>query len=246
MRADQLLERGDFAELRPDRAVDHQVGAMRKCIGSLDVLGRVAAKALKRVFAFDPFFIEESCSVPAEHDGAEALGAHGALEHEPDAPDGRAGSRQGRDSSVSIRSKANPAVLARKLDQPQASRGHHRQLGNLVVVGQRDLATSRALQGHGSVGASVTSGDAHHPCRRCVVAGHLGQSRTQVGERVVPAAFDRDRAVRLTHGADQVLESLAEAIAKSFALGLPVVRENDSENRTCAGYGRVIVAGACC
>ena len=60
-----------------------------------------------------------------------------------------------------------------------------------------------------------------------VVARDLGQAGAEVGERVVVALFDGDRALRVAGRADQVLERLPVAVAEGLPLRLAVVGEHD-------------------
>ncbi len=75
VRADQLLEGGDFAELGPERAVQHQVGAVGEAVGAAQVLGGVGAEAGQRVLALEPILIEEPRPALADRERAEALRA---------------------------------------------------------------------------------------------------------------------------------------------------------------------------
>ena len=75
VRADQLLEGGDLAELRPEGAVDHQVGAVREAVGAPQVVGGVGAEGRQRVLALDPALVEEVDARRADRDRAVALRA---------------------------------------------------------------------------------------------------------------------------------------------------------------------------
>ena len=82
VRADQLLERGDLAELGVVLAEQQQVGRMDHRVLALEAHDRVRPEQLGRVLALDLVLVEEARALRAEDDRAELLRAD---QQQPDA-----------------------------------------------------------------------------------------------------------------------------------------------------------------
>ena len=123
--------------------------------------------------------------------------------------------------------QGDPAGLAREADQAEAARGHHRELGHLAPVRPVHLLADLGVERHHAVVAAAAGRRADRARRDRVVAGDLGQAGAEVGERVVLALLDRDRALRVAGRAHQVLERFPVAVAEGLPLRLAVVGEDD-------------------
>src|SRR3954452_811240 len=80
--AHQLLERRHLVRLLPERAVDHEVGAVGEAVGTPDVACRGGSERGKRILALDLSLPEEVHSRVSDHRGA---GLPRPDEHEADA-----------------------------------------------------------------------------------------------------------------------------------------------------------------
>ena len=203
VRADQLLEGRDLAELGPVGAVDHQVGAVGEAVGAAQVLGRVAARrAASGSSPSTRSSIEVVGPIRADGDRPVALGAD-QDEADPgmvrEAP-GRGADRGLRSAPASTRPGSRGKLINPR--QPEAiteSSGSSSPCASARSPGVESGSSATAPSARRSRVAARTVRPAAG-----VVAGDLGQPGAEVGERVVVAAFDRDRAVGLAGRADQL------------------------------------------
>ena len=76
MRANQLLERGDFAKLRIVLTDEQQIGRVGHCVLALEAHHGVRPEQLSRVFADDPVLVKVARAPRTENDCAVSEGAH--------------------------------------------------------------------------------------------------------------------------------------------------------------------------
>ena len=121
-----------------------------------------------------------------------------------------------------------------KLIRPEAARGHHGELGWLLLA-RTALAQSplrRSSPGAGDV--EPLGGRLQGPRDRGLVPIELGQARADVGARFRGAVGGGVGALRVAGLLDEILERVAVTLQEGCALRLPVVGEDDQRGRAAA------------
>ena len=120
-----------------------------------------------------------------------------------------------------------PARLAGEADQPEAARGHHGELGWLLLArtALTRVALAPLLAGAGDV--EPLGGRLQGPRDRVLVPIELGQARADVGARFRGAVGGGVGALRAAGLLDQILERVAVTLQEGCTLRLPMVGEDD-------------------
>ena len=236
VRADQLLERGHFAEHRVVLAEQQQVGGVDHGVLALEAHDRVRAEQGRRVLALDPVLVEEARPIRAEDHGPELLRADSS------SPDARVGRDRGDESRVELLELLDreSVVVPGEPHQPEIARADDRDRRRIGDGGGSSSTSSRLTVPSASVllasAARATVGPT--PLAR----GDLRQERVHEGRPLGLGLGLDDRRAAAHQLADVLAEADAVSLEECLAEALAVIGQDDELVRPGRLIGRLDAA----